>query len=138
MPNKFHARRVQIDGIWFDSIGEGQYYSMLKLREKAGEIRNLEVHKKFRLVVDGSLIATMIIDYVWFEGNGRKVVDFKGGTATITPVFRLKKKLFEALNPGCEIIVVTKQHPDGVPTKTRRTRSKPLPDKLTVREYREL
>jgi hypothetical protein len=38
--SKFHAKRTQVDGIWFDSKAEAGRYGELKLLERAGEIED--------------------------------------------------------------------------------------------------
>jgi len=47
MGNKFGARRVILDGITFDSRKEARRYQQLKLLERAGVIRALQVHPRF-------------------------------------------------------------------------------------------
>jgi hypothetical protein len=47
---KLNNATVTIDGITFQSIKEGQRYSELKLLEKAGNISNLELQKKYELI----------------------------------------------------------------------------------------
>jgi|TARA_Y100000310_G_scaffold126112_1_gene124867 hypothetical protein len=98
--NKYGAVRVRIDGIDFDSRAEARRYVDLKMLEKAGEIRNLELQPKFECVVDGTKICTYRADFQYFCGNERVVEDVKG---VKTPVYRLKKKLVEALFRGIKI-----------------------------------
>jgi len=45
--NKYNAKKVKIDGITFDSKFEAEYYSVLKLMEKAGHAREIDVHPEF-------------------------------------------------------------------------------------------
>jgi len=49
--NKYHATKVQLDGIWFDSRREAARYQELQLLVLAGEIEALEVHPGFALMV---------------------------------------------------------------------------------------
>lgn len=49
MSNKYHARRVEMDGQVFDSGAEGRYHRVLKIREAAGEIRDLQRQVKYTL-----------------------------------------------------------------------------------------
>lgn len=49
--NKFNARRTTVDGITFASGLEATRYGQLKLMEKAGAIRNLELQPTFVLGV---------------------------------------------------------------------------------------
>lgn len=48
--NKYRNRKVEIDGIRFDSVREARRYQELKLLEKAGAIQNLELQKKYILI----------------------------------------------------------------------------------------
>lgn len=50
MRNKYLNKRVEIDGIVFDSKKEGKYYLVLKQREEDGEIRDLQMQVPFELV----------------------------------------------------------------------------------------
>ena len=48
--NKFHAKKVEFNGITFDSKKECERYKLLKILEDKGEITNLELQKKFILI----------------------------------------------------------------------------------------
>ena len=48
--NKYHNKKVEIDGITFDSRKEARRYSELKLLEKAGKITHLRRQEKFLLI----------------------------------------------------------------------------------------
>ena len=93
--NKYGAIRTRIDGHTFDSKAEANYYAALKLRERAGEIGAIRVHPRYPLAVNGKLIATYVADFEYqVIGDGLRVDDVKG---VATPVFKIKRKLFEAL-----------------------------------------
>ena len=47
---KYNASKCVVDGITFDSRREAKRYQELKLLERAGEIRNLELQKEFELI----------------------------------------------------------------------------------------
>ena len=47
---KLNNKTITVDGIEFQSIKESQRYSDLKLLERAGEISNLELQKKYELI----------------------------------------------------------------------------------------
>lgn len=101
MGNKFNAHRTTVDGITFDSKKEAKRYGELRLLEKAGEIRNLELQPKFPLIVNGVKVCTYIADAAYFEKNARVVEDVKSGP-TKTAAYRIKRKLLLALNPGLD------------------------------------
>lgn len=94
MRNKFKAVPVVTSEGRFASKKEYADWCNLKLRERAGEIRNLERQVRFRLEHNGHHICDYIADAVWFEGQKRVVFDSKG---YVTPEFRLKQKLMKAL-----------------------------------------
>lgn len=99
--NKFGAKRVRDGANTFDSQKEWRRFKELQLLEKAGVIRNLEAHPVFPIVVNGVTVCKYIGDAVYFEGNKRVCEDTKS-PATITPLYRLKRKLLLALYAGLE------------------------------------
>ena len=103
MRSKYHARPTTIDGVRFASAAEARRYGQLMLLQKLGEISGLELQPRFPIVIDGKLCATYVADFAYFTQGERVVEDVKG---MITPVYRLKKKLVEALYPGTKIVEV--------------------------------
>lgn len=103
--NKYKNKKVVIDNILFDSKKEANYYTYLKLLEKAGKIKNLELQKKFILQDKFNLngktyrAITYVADFVYEEKGQTHVVDTKGYR---TEVYKIKKKLF-AKKYGIEI-----------------------------------
>lgn len=100
MVAKYHNKKVEYDGYTFDSIKEKNYYIKLKLLEKAGKIKELELQKEyelqpsFKLNNKTSRKITYRADFTYktTEDDKLHVVDVKGFR---TDVYRLKKKLFE-------------------------------------------
>ena len=93
-PSKFGNVRTTVDNIVFDSKAEARRYSELMLLFRAGVIRNLELQPEFPFVLNGKKLFTYRADFAYFEGEKRIVEDVKG---VKTPVYRLKKKLIEAV-----------------------------------------
>ena len=100
--SKFHNRNVEIDGIKFDSLAEGRYYEVLKLRQKAGDIERFEVHPKIMLVPafvssDGEKVRaiTIIPEFCVMKLGKTIFADCKGGKATQTIAWRIKWKLLK-------------------------------------------
>lgn len=92
--NKYGAKKVQLDGFTFDSQGEARRYGELKLLEKQGAIHTLTMHPHYKILVNGKKICGFIPDFQYRDAQGKvHVEDFKG---VLTPVFRLKAKLFKA------------------------------------------
>lgn len=99
--NKFHARKTLLDGICFDSKAEASYYAALKLRERAGEVCDVEMQRPYALTINGALICTYKADFVFYDriAKRRRVIDVKG---VVTPLFRVKQKLMRACH-GLEV-----------------------------------
>lgn len=92
--NKFNAQKTTVDGHVFDSKAEAAYYHQLKLRLKAGEIRDLKIHPVFPLYAQSQefvseLVGEFEADFEYQErvpghaGHGghiweRRVDDCKG------------------------------------------------------------
>lgn len=95
--SKYRNKKVMIDNILFDSKREANYYTYLKLLEKSGKIKNLELQKKFilqgKFKLNGKSIREIsyIADFVYEDEKGIHVVDTKGYR---TDVYKIKKKLF--------------------------------------------
>lgn len=77
------------DGIVFDSKKEMVRYLNLKLLERAGEIKNLELQKKFDVNINGHKVFTYHADFTYSEGGQLVIEDVKG---VKTPLYRLKAK----------------------------------------------
>lgn len=92
--NKYKAIRTKVDGITFDSKKEAKRYSELKLLERAGQIKNLDLQPKFDLIINGFRIGFYKADFYYIE-NGKDVVEDVKGVRT--PIYKLKKKMIKAI-----------------------------------------
>ena len=101
--SKYYAKKVEYDGITFDSKLEGARYKILKGMEDQGYISELEVQVPYECVVEGKKVCKYISDFRYRCGEDEIVEDTKG---IITAVFSLKKKLVEALYPGLVIQII--------------------------------
>lgn len=98
--NKYHNKKITIDGITFDSKKEGKRYLELKLLLRAKEIKDLELQPRFELQPSFKKNnktfkkIEYIADFKYFDNRLNKIVieDTKGFK---TDVYLLKKKLFE-------------------------------------------
>lgn len=96
--NKFRAIRTQLDGFTFDSKRESAVYAELKLREKAREIVQLQVHPKWEIRINGNLIASYKADFSFKELSGRfRVIDVKSEATAKRRDFVLIRKLMAAV-----------------------------------------
>ena len=84
-----------MDGIWFASKAEAARYSELKFMEQAGEIKNLILQPSYAIVIAGKKICTYRADFQYEDMRGKIIEDVKG---VLTPIYRLKKKLVEAVH----------------------------------------
>lgn len=107
--NKYHAYKCKVGDEVFNSRKELHRYEELCLLEKAGHIKNLRREVKYILIPaqreviwkngrprNGKVIereCSYIADFV-YEENGQTVVeDVKGGNATKTDKYIIKRKL---------------------------------------------
>lgn len=114
---KYHNIKISVDGIKFDSKLEAERYEQLKILERAGVIRDLELQPEYELIPsfkkDGKTWRKTVYKadfrYILCENNIIIIEDVKGSTAVITDVFRLKQKLFEYKYPELTIKIVTRK-----------------------------
>lgn len=108
---KYGAKKVNIDGIVFDSKKEATRYCELKLMERAGQIKNLELQKPFELIPSQREPSTMsktgkeklgrviekpvryVADFVYTE-NGKTVVEDCKGVRTKDYIIKRKLLLY--------------------------------------------
>ena len=98
--SKYNAKKVEVDGIKFDSKAEGEYYLHLKQQVAERQILGFERQKRMLLQegfnvegVKGKIRPIFyVVDFIITENDGTLTyVDVKGME---TDVFKLKKKLF--------------------------------------------
>lgn len=103
--------KLDITGIRFDSMAEGEYYQMLLQQKKYGAIKDFECHPKFVLQEKPKI--TYIADFLVIELDGsQRVVDIKG---VETSTFRVKLKLFQAKYPTLPIDLLIKKRGEFIP-----------------------
>ena len=96
--NKYHNKKVEYDGIKFDSVKEKNRYIGLKQLERLGVIQNLqrqvknELQPSFKLNGKTVRSITYIADFVYIQDGIEIIEDTKGFR---TKEYLLKKKLFE-------------------------------------------
>jgi len=96
--NKFKARPETIDGLRFASGKEAMRYRILKAMAQADEIESLVCHPVFRIVINGIDCGKYTADFDYLKDGKRIIEDCKGGDATKTEAYRLRKKIVEALH----------------------------------------
>ena len=107
--SKYGNKKTIVRGIPFDSRAEGARYQELKLLEKAGEIRDLQLQPKFELIPKqpGERAVTYTADFMYEEKAPaewvliwRTIVEDVKGVKTKDYVIR--RKLFKFRFPGIE------------------------------------
>lgn len=92
---KYNAIPTEVDGIRFASRAEARRYGELKLMADAGLIQQLECHPKYEITVNGLHVCYYVADFRYIDGGELVVEDVKS-SATVTKLYRLKKKLMKA------------------------------------------
>ncbi len=96
---KYGNRKVEVDGMTFDSAKEGRRYADLKLMERGGEISDLKMQVPFRMLVEGVLVCTYVADFTYRRpvpiGTVLVVEDVKGMR---TDVYKIKRRLMKAVH----------------------------------------
>jgi hypothetical protein len=103
---KYNNIKTVVDGIKFDSKGEAARYVVLRDRQTDGVISNLRTQASYALSVNGRKICVYRADFTYDQDGVSIVEDYKS-KATITPTFRLKAKLMEAVHGITVKIVFT-------------------------------
>ena len=108
---KYGSKKVRVDGIVFDSKREANRYCELKLLQRAGKIKNLELQKVFELIPTQREPETMtktgkvkkgkvieqaikyVADFAYIE-NGKLVVEDTKGFRTRDYIIKRKLMLY--------------------------------------------
>lgn len=105
-PGKYKSVRIKVDGFWFDSKKEAEYYGTEKLKLKAGDIKGFRRQVRYKIVINGTKICTYVADFVEDNWDGSiKVIDVKSDFTRTLALYRIKKTLMRVLY-GIEIIEV--------------------------------
>lgn len=94
--NKYQAKKIQLDGITFDSKKEASRYAQLRVLERAGVIRDLKTQEEFVLIpkCGKERPAKYHADFSYIDcETGRKVVEDVKSSATKTKDYILRRKL---------------------------------------------
>ena len=114
--SKYRAEKITFDGITFASKKEGMRYVVLKQQEKDGLISNLRLQVPYELIpaiykdeekqlkTKSKMVRKLVqravhyvADFVYDKDGETIVEDVKGGRATQTAEYKLKKKMMLAL-----------------------------------------
>ena len=102
MINKYRNKKIVYDGITFDSMKESNRYKELKLMERAGNIKELQLQKEFELQPAFSLnnrkirAIKYVCDFYYYDNKKKRyVVEDVKSEATKTQVYKIKKKMLQ-------------------------------------------
>ena len=101
---KYKNQPIIIDGVRFASKREARRYSELLLLAKIGDITDLELQPRYKMVVAGELICTYVADFRYRRAAAVVVEDVKS-PASRTPVYKLKIRLLKALH-GTDVVEI--------------------------------
>lgn len=89
---KYHSRAVHVDGIYFRSELEAEYYGQLKYRHLAKEFTKFTLQPKFDIRINDVFLFAYHADFAVFRHDGYiDVIDTKGFE---TPIYKLKRRAF--------------------------------------------
>lgn len=94
--NKYHAKKITIDGIEFDSRREANRYAELMVMQRAGLISDLQRQEEFVLIpkCGKERAAKYHADFSYIDtATGNKVVEDVKSRATKTKDYILRRKL---------------------------------------------
>lgn len=103
--SKFNNVRTLVDGHMLDSKSEAKRYGELKLMERGKLIKDLNVHPKYPIEVNGQRVCFYEADFSYKDKEGKlRIEDVKG---VRTALFILKKKLLKAVH-GLDVVEIKK------------------------------
>lgn len=101
--SKYNSRKVNVDGILFDSQAEANFYCRLKLLLRAGEIEGFCRQARFVITEgkNGEKGSEYVTDFIVFLPDGKyRIVDVKG---VKTDTFKLKIKCLREKYPKLKV-----------------------------------
>lgn len=99
-PNKYRNQKVEVDGHLFDSKREAEVYAELKLLQKHGDVKDIELQPEFELLPSFRVGKASYrgIKYradfrVTYHDGRQEVWDVKSRITAKNPEYRMKVKL---------------------------------------------
>jgi hypothetical protein len=92
---KVEARTV--DGIVFDSAMEASVFATLKLRQRIGEISELEPQHELKAFIGTALLCSLTVDFKYFDHAKARYVleEVKSDGTAKDPYYKLRRKAIE-------------------------------------------
>lgn len=100
--SRYGIEKVEHNGIKFDSRREMKRYLDLFMLQAAGQIRDLQYHKRIHIVIGGTPVVypsgrkmSYIADFVYYDNVlGREIVeDIKMSSGYLTETYKIKRAL---------------------------------------------
>lgn len=134
-PGRYGIKRVEVDGIMFDSADEGKRYRILKSDEAMGVITGLRMQVAYPFQENGRHCFTYKSDFNYVvTATGQEVVEDVKGVKT--DVYKLKKKLIEA-RYGIEITEWPVSRKEAARRQAAAERQRILEEKAARRAERD-
>jgi hypothetical protein len=129
--SKYGNKKVEIDGYKFDGIAESKYFVQLKWLKQAKQIKDFKLQPCFLLLEsykkNGKTIrkTEYVADFEIHNLDGSiEIVDVKG---VETPIFKLKKKMFEArYDYSLKVVTLDETHGWIELEKLKKLKAKPI------------
>lgn len=100
---KYRNQPVVVDGHKFSSKAEARRYGELKLMERAGEIRGLELQPKFTFEHQGVRLGSYKADFAYFLSHSpQRIIEDVKSPASKTQAYQLRKRMMLAFH-GIEV-----------------------------------
>ena len=99
--SKYGNKKVEVNGIQFDSKREARRYLDLKAMEMAGQIQNLQLQVRYELIpsqrIDGKVVersCDYVADFTYYDKDGWYVVEDTKGMKTKDYIIKRKLMLY--------------------------------------------
>lgn len=104
--NKYNAKKVEINGVQFDSKKEATTYQKLEQMQRTGIISNLQRQVRFELIPKqkDERPVHYVADYVYEKDGETIVADCKSAMTKKLPAYIIKRKLFKYKYPEYKFI----------------------------------
>ena len=102
--NKYNNQSKEYNGRYYHSKKEAAYAQELDLLKKAGEIKDWKPQHRVSLDVNGYHICNYIVDFLVTNKYGEEELHEVKGFET--DLWRIKRKLLEAIYPDIKYIVI--------------------------------
>lgn len=102
--SKYGNIKTVVRGEKFDSATEAMHWKGLLIRQRSGEIANLQHHVVFPVVVNKVNIGIYTADFVYTESGKQVIVDVKSLKTSRTQDWRFRVKVLRAI--GIDVVEV--------------------------------